>query len=413
MVATPAAKPPVLRDIPAGVWALGFVSLLMDVSSEMIHSSAADLSRHGVLGASGAHGRRHRGHRRGHRAHHQGSSPVRFSDWLGKRKFLAALGYGLAAFTKPIFPLAPTGRLAGGGALYRPDRQGHPRRPARRAGGGSRIPVHLRGASFGLRQSLDTVGAFVGPFLAIGLMLLTFNKFTLVFWVAVVPAFFSLLLILFAVREPERPAGLRQVKNPISTAELRLLGNAYWWVVAVGTVFTLARFSEAFLLLKAQSVGLAIALIPAVFVLMNVVYALAAYPAGVLSDDRSQYRADGWSGHPRRCRRDPCHGARHPGRRLRHHRLGTAHGPYAGSPGHACRRHGPCGAARHRVRGFQSRLRRRGARSQHHCRTLWDAIGPKATFLAGATFTAAALFGLLASANAYRKSARGLSVHRS
>ena len=120
-------------------------------------------------------------------------------------------------------------------------------------------------------------------------MLLTVNNFTLVFWIAVVPAFLSLLLIVFAVREPERPAKLRQVRNPISRAELRLLGSAYWWVVVIATVFTLARFSEAFLLLKAQSVGLAIALVPAVFVLMNVIYALSAYPAGVLSDriDRS------------------------------------------------------------------------------------------------------------------------------
>jgi MFS family permease len=147
----------------------------------------------------------------------------------------------------------------------------------------------VRGASFGLRQSLDTVGAFLGPLLAIGLMLLTVNDFTLVFWVAVAPAFLSLLLIVLVVREPERPAHVRQVRNPISRAELSRLGSAYWWVVAIAAVFTLARFSEAFLLLKAQSIGLAIALVPAVFVLMNVIYALAAYPAGLLSDrvDRS------------------------------------------------------------------------------------------------------------------------------
>jgi MFS family permease len=210
------------------------------------------------------------------------------SDWLGKRKFLAALGYGLAAFTKPIFPLAPTvGWLVAARFI---DRIGKGIRGAPRDALVADIsPPEVRGASFGLRQSLDTIGAFLGPLLAIGLMLQTANNFTLVFWVAVAPAFLSLFLILFAVREPERPAGLRQVENPISRAELRMLGGAYWWVVAVATVFTLARFSEAFLLLKAQSVGLAVALVPAVFVLMNIVYALAAYPAGVLSDriDRS------------------------------------------------------------------------------------------------------------------------------
>ena len=205
------------------------------------------------------------------------------SDWLGKRKVLAAVGYGLAAFTKPVFPLAPTiGWLVAARFI---DRIGKGIRGAPRdALVADLTPEQLRGASFGLRQSLDTIGAFLGPLLAIGLMLLTLNNFTLVFWVAVVPAFLSLFLILFAVNEPERPAGLRRVKNPISRAELRLLGSAYWWVVAVATVFTLARFSEAFLLLKAQSVGLAIALVPAVLVLMNIAYALSAYPAGALSD---------------------------------------------------------------------------------------------------------------------------------
>jgi sugar phosphate permease len=132
------------------------------------------------------------------------------SDWFGKRKFLAALGYGLAAFTKPIFPLAPTvGWLVAARFI---DRIGKGMRGAPRdALVADLSPAHLRGASFGLRQSLDTVGAFLGPLIAIGLMLLTLNNFTLVFWVAVVPAFFSLLLILFAVREPERPAGLRLV----------------------------------------------------------------------------------------------------------------------------------------------------------------------------------------------------------
>ena len=142
----------------------------------------------------------------------------------------------------------------------------------------------VRGASFGLRQSLDTIGAFVGPLLAILLMLWTVNNFQAVFWIAVIPAFLAFGLIAFAVKEPERPTELRKIMSPLSRVELVRLGADYWWVVGIATVFTLARFSEAFLILRAQSVGLPIALVPAVMVLMNIVYAFAAYPAGVLSD---------------------------------------------------------------------------------------------------------------------------------
>jgi MFS family permease len=285
MIAAPAARS-AWRYIPTGVWALGFVSLLMDVSSEMIHA-LLPIYLVTVLGTSALTVGVIEGIAEATALITKVFSGA-LSDWLGKRKLLAALGYGLAAFTKPVFPLAPTvGWLVAARFI---DRIGKGIRGAPRdALVADLSPAHVRGASFGLRQSLDTVGAFLGPLLAIGLMLLTVNNFTLVFWIAVVPAFLSLLLIVFAVREPERPAKLRQVRNPISRAELRLLGSAYWWVVVIATVFTLARFSEAFLLLKAQSVGLAIALVPAVFVLMNVIYALSAYPAGVLSDriDRS------------------------------------------------------------------------------------------------------------------------------
>jgi MFS family permease len=270
-----------LRSIPGGVWALGLVSLLMDVSSEMIHG-LLPIYLVTVLGTSALTVGIIEGIAEATALITKVFSGA-LSDWLGKRKFLAALGYGLAAFTKPIFPLAPTvGWLVAARFI---DRIGKGIRGAPRdALIADLSPAHLRGASFGLRQSLDTIGAFLGPLLAIGLMWLTVNDFTLVFWVAVVPAFLSLLLILFAVREPERPEGLRRVANPISKAELAQLGSAFWWVVAIATIFTLARFSEAFLILKAQSVGLAIALVPAVFVLMNIVYALAAYPAGALSD---------------------------------------------------------------------------------------------------------------------------------
>jgi MFS family permease len=145
-------------------------------------------------------------------------------------------------------------------------------------------PTHLRGASFGLRQSLDTVGAFLGPSLAIGLMWLTANNFQAVFWFAVAPAFLVLGLLIFSVHEPGRLPQLRKVCFPLSLSEMKHLGPAYWWVVCIAVVFTLGRFSEAFLILRAQAVELPLVLVPLVLVLMNVVYALTAYPAGVLSD---------------------------------------------------------------------------------------------------------------------------------
>jgi MFS family permease len=211
------------------------------------------------------------------------------SDKLGKRKLLAALGYGLAAFTKPVFPLAPS--LGWVVAARFIDRVGKGIRGAPRDALIADIsPDHLRGASFGLRQSLDTVGAFAGPLLAILFMWLLANDIVAVFWLAVLPGFLAMAFIIFGVHEPERPAGLRKVKAPLSAEELARLGYQYWAVIAVAVVFTLARFSEAFLLLKAQSAGFPAMLVPAVMVLMNLVYALSAYPAGVLSDNGSRLR---------------------------------------------------------------------------------------------------------------------------
>jgi MFS family permease len=270
-----------LRDIPAGVWALGFVSMLMDVSSEMIHA-LLPIYLVTVLGTSALTVGVIEGIAEATASIIKVFSGA-LSDWLGRRKLLAVLGYGLAAFTKPIFPLASTiGWLVAARFI---DRVGKGIRGAPRDALVADIaPAHLRGASFGLRQSLDTIGAFIGPLIAIVLMWLTADNFTAVFWVAVIPAFVALALIMFAVREPQRPPELRKVHAPLSKAELRWLGTAYWWVVIVATMFTLARFSEAFLILRAQSVGLPLALVPAVLVVMNIVYALAAYPAGVLSD---------------------------------------------------------------------------------------------------------------------------------
>lgn len=268
------------REIPGGVWALGFVSLLMDISSEMIHA-LLPLYLVTVLGASMLTVGIIEGIAEATVSIMKIFSGA-LSDWLGKRKLLAALGYGLAAFTKPVFPLAAS--LSWIIAARFIDRIGKGIRGAPRdALIADLTPAPIRGASFGLRQSLDTVGAAIGPLLAILFMALTANHFTTVFWIAVVPAFLSFFLILFFVHDPERAAGKR-VRAPLSAAELKRLGRDYWLVVALATIFTLARFSEAFLLLRAQSAGLSLMWVPAIMLVMNVVYALAAWPAGALSD---------------------------------------------------------------------------------------------------------------------------------
>jgi MFS family permease len=268
-------------DIPHAIWALGFVSLLMDVSSEMIHA-LLPIYLVTVLGASMASVGIIEGIAEATASISKIFSGA-ISDWLGKRKLLAVLGYGLAALTKPIFPLASS--LGWVVAARFIDRLGKGIRGAPRDALIADIaPPNLRGASFGLRQSLDTIGAFVGPLIAVGLMALTANHFRTVFWVAVIPAFLAVALLVYKVQEPERPPAERNVGFPLSLPELRRLKPAYWLVVGVATLFTLARFSEAFLILRAQAAGLPIALAPTVLVVMNFVYALAAYPAGVLSD---------------------------------------------------------------------------------------------------------------------------------
>jgi MFS family permease len=270
-----------LKDIPSGIWVLGFVSLLMDVSSEMVHA-LLPVYLVTVMGASMVTVGIIEGIAEATASIVKVFSGV-ISDWVGKRKLLVVIGYGLSAVTKPVFPLAGSvGWLVAARFI---DRIGKGIRGAPRDALIADIaPVELRGASFGLRQSLDTVGAVVGPLLAIGMLWLTANNFQTVFWVAVIPAFVCIALLLFAVKEPERPAALRKVKFPLSFQELKRLKSSYWLVVAIATIFTLARFSEAFLILRAQAVGLPLVLVPMVLVVMNVVYALSAYPAGVLSD---------------------------------------------------------------------------------------------------------------------------------
>lgn len=269
--------------IPGSVWALGFVSLLMDVSSEMIHS-LLPLFMAGVLGASSTAIGLIEGLAESTALIVRVFSGV-LSDSFGKRKPLALFGYGLGAFTKPLFAIAANLDTVLAARLL--DRVGKGMRGAPRDALIADVtPEAIRGAAFGLRQSLDTVGAFLGPLLGVVLMLLWADDFRAVFWVAVIPGVLAVALLFAGVQEPAQ-AGRGSRGNPISRANLERLGRPYWWVVAVGAAFTLARFSEAFLVLRAGRSGVPVALVPLVMVAMNVVYAATAYPFGRLADRMS------------------------------------------------------------------------------------------------------------------------------
>src|SRR5574340_1011881 len=269
------------RTLPAGIWALGFGSLFMDASSEMIHS-LLPIFMVTTLGASMVTVGVIEGIAEATAAILKVFSGT-LSDYLGKRKFLMILGYGLAAVTKPIFPLAAsigwvfTARFV--------DRVGKGIRGAPRDALVADItPAQLRGAAYGLRQGLDSVGALIGPLLAVAFMIWLADDIRAVMWIAVVPAFIAVALLAIYVREPESGRAGGHVQAPLTLADARLLPLRYWLVVLLGAVFTLARFSEAFLVLRAQDVGLALGYVPVVMVVMNVFYAGAAYPAGAAAD---------------------------------------------------------------------------------------------------------------------------------
>ena len=259
---------------------LGFVSMLMDISSEMVHS-LLPMFMMGTLGASALTIGLIEGLAESTALIVKVFSGA-LSDYLGKRKALAVFGYALGALTKPLFAIASTTGIVLTARLL--DRVGKGVRGAPRdALVADLAPPHLRGAAFGLRQSLDTVGAFLGPLVAVGLMLLWANDFRMVFWVAVIPGVLAVVLLLFGVHEPQRHQSEKR-KNPIRRENLARLSAQYWWVVGIGAVCTLARFSEAFLVLRAQQGGIQIALVPLVMVAMNLIYAMSAYPFGKLSD---------------------------------------------------------------------------------------------------------------------------------
>lgn len=268
------------RTLPVGIWALGFGSLFMDMSSELIHS-LLPIFMVTTLGASMITIGLIEGVAEATAAVMKVFSGA-LSDFLGRRKWLMVLGYGMAALTKPIFPLANSiGWVATARFV---DRVGKGIRGAPRDALVADItPPQLRGAAYGLRQALDSVGAVLGPLLAVALMWLLANNLRQAMWIAVVPALITIALLIVFVREPEQPSG-GAAKKALRLADAKRLPRRYWLVVGLGAVFTLARFSEAFLVLRARDVGLALGAVPLVMIVMNVFYAGAAYPAGAAAD---------------------------------------------------------------------------------------------------------------------------------
>jgi MFS family permease len=265
--------------IPAGVWTLGFVSLLMDTSSELIHS-LLPLYLAGTLGASALTIGLIEG------AAESIALIVKvfsgyLSDLTQRRKPLVLAGYGLAAASKLVFPLAAsigwimTARFV--------DRVGKGIRGAPRdALIADLTPQEVRGGAFGLRQALDTVGAIAGPLLAVAAIAWFAGNFRAAFWVAVSPAVLCVVLIIVGVREPAESehAAARRVQ----WRDLRRLGRPFALVTGVAMVLTLARFSEAFLVLRGHDVGLSNLQAPWIMVVMSTVYAALAYPAGRAAD---------------------------------------------------------------------------------------------------------------------------------
>lgn len=269
-----------LRALPLSVWGLALTSLFMDVSSEMIHS-LLPLFLSTVLGASMTTIGVIEGLAEATVAFTKVFSGA-LSDFLRRRKAVVVAGYALSALTKPLFPLAASVSWVLTARLL--DRFGKGIREAPRDALIADVtPDSLRGAAYGLRQALDSVGAFVGPLLAFALMAWSAGDIRLVFWLAVIPAVLAVVILVRLVPEPRYPA-VSTEREPFSWRHLWHLPRAYWTVVGLGVIFTLARYSEAFLLLRAHDVGLNIGLVPVVMITMNVAYATLAYPAGVAAD---------------------------------------------------------------------------------------------------------------------------------
>lgn len=262
------------------IWALGFVSLFMDVSSEIIHG-LLPVFLVSVLGASLTAVGFLEGAAEGTALILKVVSGT-LSDRLGRRKQLVVLGYTLSTISKPFFALARSVPMVFGARLF--DRMGKGIRGAPRdALIADIVPPQLRGGAFGLRQALDSVGAFLGPAMAILLMWLTGDDYRLVFWLAVLPALLAVSILLLGVRE-NRGGRSGAVPQPIHFRDLKQFTAGFWFVTGAGALFQLARLSEAFLILRARDFGLSFAMAPLVLIVMNIVYSLSSYPVGYLSD---------------------------------------------------------------------------------------------------------------------------------
>lgn len=269
------------HKLPKGIWMLGFVSMFMDSSSELINS-LLPIFMATTLGVSMVTIGIVEGFAEAAAAIAKVFSGV-ISDYFRRRKFPAVVGYGLAAITKPIFPLATTIEWVFGARFV--DRIGKGIRGGPRDALVAEIaPAQLRGSAYGLRQALDSVGAFVGPLLAFVCMIWLANDIKAVLWVAVLPAFIAVFLLIFGVREPQSADHVADQRKHLALNDAKRLSRQYWLVVALGAVFTLARFSEAFLILRARNVGMAIGSVPIIMIVMNVIYSIFAYPAGVAAD---------------------------------------------------------------------------------------------------------------------------------
>lgn len=275
-----AAVPVKQARLSTAVWALGLTSLFMDISSEMIHSLLPVFLVVG-LGTSAAYLGVIEGVAEATACIVKVFSGA-LSDYFGRRKPLALLGYGMAALTKPLFPLASSAGMVFFARFI--DRIGKGIRGAPRDALVADVtPPEQRGAAFGLRQSLDTVGAFAGPVLAIVLAAAFAGALRTVLWIAVLPAFISVVVLWVGVREPKRQAAASSKKRSVDL-RVRAMPRSFWIVCVVASVFMLSRFSEAFLVLVGIHAGLTPALTPLALVAMNLAYLLSAYPVGKLSD---------------------------------------------------------------------------------------------------------------------------------
>jgi MFS family permease len=273
----------ILAQIPSGIWVLGFVSMLMDISSEMIHS-LLPMFMVTILGTSVLTVGIIEGLAEATALIIKVFSGI-LSDYLGKKKEIVLFGYSLSALTKPLFALATSISWVFAARIL--DRLGKGIRGAPRdALVADLAPKNLLGASFGLRQSLDTLGAVLGPILAFSFMMIFVGNFRAVFALAIIPGIIAVVLIVFGVRESQEPSNFKPI-NPLLFKNLKLLSRSYWWVCTIGTIITLARFSEAFLVLRAMQGGISLTLVPLFLAIMNIMYACSAYPFGKLADKMS------------------------------------------------------------------------------------------------------------------------------